>query len=81
MQSEVGETLDEADPSVQEQDIDRVLLANARRKLEAIDHALEQAQNGQYGICEGCGQPINPERLEIFPEATLCVACQSKKES
>ncbi|HET6223066.1 MAG TPA: TraR/DksA C4-type zinc finger protein, partial [Dongiaceae bacterium] len=41
------------------------------------DAALEQADAGTYGICERCGQPIDPERLKIMPEATMCVSCKT----
>ncbi len=34
----------------------------------------------QSAACEGCGEAIPPERLEVFPETTLCVACQSKTD-
>jgi RNA polymerase-binding transcription factor DksA len=35
---------------------------------------------GQYGICQRCGKPINPERLEAFPYVTFCIDCQSLLE-
>src|SRR5262249_38658215 len=31
--------------------------------------------------CESCGQPIPPERLEVFPDAELCVACQPRVDA
>jgi DnaK suppressor protein len=63
-----------------ERDKTLALIVTLERKLEDIDHALEQAEEGGYGICENCGQPIDPERLEIFPEATLCVNCKRQSE-
>lgn len=42
--------------------------------------AIEKIQNGTYGICENCGKPINPERLDFLPEATHCVSCQANLE-
>ncbi|RME51532.1 MAG: TraR/DksA family transcriptional regulator [Caldilineae bacterium] len=71
---------EEADPGITSQTVVMALLRNARRKMDAIEQALRQARNGGYGICEGCGQPINPERLKIFPQATLCVPCKSRQE-
>jgi DnaK suppressor protein len=71
---------DEGDPALLTQTVTQTLLRNARRKLAAIEHALAQAQRGRYGMCEVCGQPINPERLAILPQATLCVPCQTKRE-
>jgi phage/conjugal plasmid C-4 type zinc finger TraR family protein len=43
-----------------------------------LDHALERARAGAYGVCEDCGQAIEPERLHFLPEATRCVGCQSQ---
>jgi DnaK suppressor protein len=77
---QIDPDVDEADPDLTTQAITVALLENARRKFESIKRALIQARNGGYGICEACGQPIDPERLEIFPQATLCVPCKSKRE-
>ncbi len=46
------------------------------QQLAQVEEALHRLENGEYGICSNCGQPIAPERLEIMPEATLCVRCQ-----
>lgn len=48
-----------------------------RDVLEQIESALERIEEGSYGTCERCGKPINPERLDALPYATLCIACQS----
>ncbi len=37
-------------------------------------------EQGEYGICKRCGQPIAPERLLALPEARLCVRCKSAEE-
>jgi len=47
----------------------------------AILTALERIRSGDYGICENCGEPIHPKRLEAVPWATMCVACQSLAEN
>lgn len=56
------------------------LISSLEDKLRSIDRALEAAASGRYGLCEVCGQPIPPERLQIMPETTLCVQCASKLE-
>lgn len=38
--------------------------------------ALERMDGGTYGICERCGQPIAPERLQAVPTARLCMTCK-----
>ncbi|MEU6313337.1 TraR/DksA C4-type zinc finger protein [Streptomyces sp. NPDC047014] len=51
------------------------LLAQAREHLDELDRAMERLDQGGYGLCEGCGGAIAPERLEIRPAATTCVRC------
>ena len=46
--------------------------------LRNIEGALKKTSEGTYGICSKCGEPINPKRLEVAPEATLCVKCGEK---
>ena len=49
--------------------------ARRRARLERIDEALGRIEDGSYGECLECGEPIPPRRLEIDPAATLCVSC------
>jgi DnaK suppressor protein len=51
------------------------LLAQARDHLGDLDRALERLERGEYGRCEGCGEPIPKERLEVRPAASTCVRC------
>jgi len=52
----------------------------ADKRLQVSD-ALERVKRGTYGVCQSCGQPIGAERLEVLPHASLCVACQQKREN
>ena len=45
---------------------------------EQVERALERLAQGKYGYCEDCGEQIPAERLKFRPEATRCVACQSR---
>lgn len=56
------------------------LVAGARTGLEQNLHALERLEDGTYGICESCGNPIGKLRLQAYPRATLCMTCKSKQE-
>ncbi len=56
------------------------LANNAREMLEQNEHALERLDNGTYGICESCGNPIGKLRLQAAPRATLCMPCKKKQE-
>lgn len=56
----------------------RLTLENRiRQELAAVEHALEKFEKGKYGLCENCGQPIDPERLEVLPQASLCMNCKA----
>jgi DnaK suppressor protein len=47
-------------------------------RLKDINSALEKIKKGKYGKCENCGKKIPKERLEIAPEARLCLLCSAK---
>ena len=51
------------------------------RFLYHLDQALERIENGTYGDCQECGEPIGKERLEAVPHARLCIICKSKEEN
>ncbi len=52
----------------------------ARRRLAQAELALARLRAGSYGVCQECGQTIDPMRLEVLPTATLCVKCQRRAE-
>ena len=54
-------------------DRERKLILKARRALNRIE-------NGSYGYCEICGDPISSSRLEARPEASLCIECKNEME-
>jgi RNA polymerase-binding transcription factor DksA len=56
----------------------QTLLAQARSRLADLDAALERVEAGSYGVCEGCGEPIAPARLEARPAARTCISCASR---
>ena len=47
-------------------------------QLAEIEHALQKFEEGTYGLCDSCEQPIAPDRLEALPQASLCVDCKTK---
>ena len=49
-----------------------------RDQLAEVEHALHKFDEGTYGLCDVCGQPIDPDRLEALPQATLCLSCKAK---
>jgi len=80
MQSEVDIEPDEGDAEVFEREKNAALIAVLERRLKDIETALRLIEKGEYGICTRCGKPIELERLEIKPDATLCIECQREVE-
>jgi RNA polymerase-binding protein DksA len=48
--------------------------------LTQVEEALGRLEEGTYGICEVCGQPIHPDRLRALPYARLCINCKAREE-
>ena len=63
-----------------DRELDYSLEENEERLLEAIDAALTRIDDGTYGICSACGQPVGEERLEALPWTTQCIDCKRKEE-
>jgi RNA polymerase-binding protein DksA len=47
--------------------------------LERLRNAIKRIDEGTFGICGSCGEPIAKERLKAVPTATLCVPCKTAK--
>lgn len=50
------------------------------REIASRHRALSRIENGSYGECVRCGNPITPGRLEARPEAALCISCASSEQ-
>jgi DnaK suppressor protein len=74
-----GESTDFA-AAMTEQLTDEALEGFVTVRMNQIERALERVRSGGYGLCEDCGEPISPERLEWQPEATRCVGCQAVRD-
>jgi DnaK suppressor protein len=48
--------------------------------LDKINEALRKIDEGIFGECEECGEPIGRKRLEARPETTLCINCKEEQE-
>lgn len=56
-------------------DVLNALDDEAKTTIIQIDNALLRIQNGNFGICETCGNHINEDRLQVIPFANLCITC------
>jgi len=71
---------EEGDPDVWEREKTVSLVRSLENKLAEIERALRMTQRGDYGLCERCGEPIDPARLKVMPTATLCLKCKQELE-
>ena len=77
---EVDVDAEEGDPDLIEREKNVALVSQLERKQEDVQAALRAIEKGKYGVCVKCGKEIDPERLEVRPDATLCVQCQTEVE-
>jgi RNA polymerase-binding transcription factor DksA len=54
------------------------LQSRERDALAQVEHALYKFDRGTYGLCDSCGESIDPARLEALPQATRCVNCAGR---
>lgn len=50
------------------------------RLIDKIEYSLEKLRNGEFGICEECGEEISEQRLMVRPVASLCIECKRNQE-
>lgn len=76
---EPGDSIDE---SVDEQGTSTELRLKDRERnlLAKINEAIFRIDDGEYGYCENCGDPIAMGRLRARPMAELCIACKEDQE-
>jgi len=74
-----GEPRDGDGTQAYEQDRAVIIASGLRTALEEIERALAKLDDGTYGKCDHCAAEIPLERLQVLPQATLCVRCKSKR--
>jgi RNA polymerase-binding protein DksA len=63
-----------------ERDHELTVVNNSREMLAQTERALARIEDGTYGVCESCGEPIGKMRVMAFPRATLCMSCKQREE-
>ena len=48
--------------------------------VDVLLGCLKKIDEGEFGMCESCEEPISPKRLEARPETTLCIRCKEEQE-
>lgn len=79
---EVGLDEDFADAGTAtfERERDLSIRNNIRDLVEQVTRAIQRIDEGSYGTCERCGQPIDATRLRELPHASLCLECKRREE-
>ena len=79
--SEGVEDSEEVARETTEQEGEVSLLRNQQWLLDQVDQAIKRLEEGTYGYCSKCGQPIPEKRLVTLPWATRDVGCEEQEES
>jgi DnaK suppressor protein len=61
--------------AIQQQQMTKANREQQRQRLVAVGLALKRMDDGSYGVCRRCEEPIPFARLEARPESPLCVDC------
>jgi len=72
--------LGRGDPLIVRWELNLALRGELEQRIERLEDALERLDMGDYGVCESCGQPIDPQRLDVLPDTTLCIKCAREAE-
>jgi len=77
---DAGDDQAEVGAKAYEREHELALAQASRELLMQAERALARIEEGTYGTCESCGEPIGKARLQAFPRATLCVECKQREE-
>jgi DnaK suppressor protein len=64
--------------ALQQQEMSAALVRRYEQELSRVQQALRAADDGTYGFCRRCEEPIAPARLLAMPDAVLCVGCADR---
>jgi RNA polymerase-binding transcription factor DksA len=71
--------LGKGDPSIYEWEMCLALKQRAENRARALEVAIRKTEEGDYGLCEACGQQIDPARLAILPHTKRCITCAQQR--
>lgn len=73
---DIGRSEEENTTEIEEYVDNLPVEVNLEKHLQDVNAALEEMEAGKYGICANCGQEIDIERLQAYPEARTCIQCK-----
>lgn len=75
----ISDILDKAKLSM-DLELNYQVLQQKTERLKLIEESLRKLQDGKYGFCADCGEPIDENRLLVIPFARNCIKCQKLQE-
>ncbi|QOR38225.1 TraR/DksA family transcriptional regulator [Billgrantia diversa] len=79
LENPLDRDMEEQAIELENEDVIDALEEEAEEELGQVMHALERIEEGEGELCERCGEPIDPRRLEAIPYATLCLDCAGQE--
>jgi len=68
------------DPGITRRQFNQAMLGRLKERADRLKQALSRTEEGTYGICTQCGQPIHPDRLAVLPGTRICIRCARDKD-
>ena len=66
--------------AIQQQHIAASTRRQTQQRLTSLNAAIRAINNEEYGYCQDCDEPINYKRLQVQPEAVVCLTCQQQRD-
>ena len=73
---DIGSSEDDNAQEISEFADDASIEARVEAELKDVESALKSIENGSYGKCKYCGNPIDEKRLEARPASSSCISCK-----
>jgi RNA polymerase-binding transcription factor DksA len=67
--------LGKGDPAITRWELNQALLTQLKSRDAELVQAISRFEDGTYGLCSQCGQPIHPDRLKVLPDTKVCIEC------
>lgn len=82
-QTQHDEVLDRGEEAAADADRELLMAIDAHwvDELTQVKAALQRIDSGLYGVCEACGNEIEPARQQANPSASRCIQCQETHEA
>ena len=85
LSKDLAKTLDksfsEQATQLENRDVELGLREEALAELFEVEAALNRLEEGTYGTCRSCAEPIAFERLQAYPAAVTCIDCASREQA